>query len=132
MMETVGFIGLGNMGGGMANNIQKAGYQMVVYDIREEATRPFLEAGARLGSSPADVASRTELVLTSLPGPREVEAVEVGPEGVLHGISAGVRVYRPLHQSTDPHPGAGASLPGQGSPCFGCSSQRRQVGSREP
>ena len=45
-METVGFIGLGNMGGGMAGNIQKAGYQMVVYDLREEATRPFLEAGA--------------------------------------------------------------------------------------
>ncbi len=97
-METVGFIGLGNMGGGMANNIQKAGYQMVVYDIREEATRPFLEAGARLGSSPADVASRTEVVLTSLPGPREVEAVAVGPEGVLHGISAG-SVYIDLSTS---------------------------------
>ena len=55
-METVGFIGLGNMGGGMAGNIQKAGYPMVVFDLREEATRPFLEAGARLGSSPADVA----------------------------------------------------------------------------
>ena len=35
-METVGFIGLGNMGGGMANNIQKAGYDMVVYDLRED------------------------------------------------------------------------------------------------
>ena len=47
-METVGFIGLGNMGGGMANNIQKAGYPMVVYDLREEAARPLLEGGARL------------------------------------------------------------------------------------
>ncbi len=97
-METVGFIGLGNMGGGMAGNIQKAGYQMVVYDIREEVTRPFLEAGARLGSSPADVASRCEVTLTSLPGPREVEAVAAGPEGVLQGISAG-SVYIDLSTS---------------------------------
>ena len=97
-METVGFIGLGNMGGGMAGNIQKAGYPMVVYDIREEVTRPFLEAGARLGSSPADVASRCEVTLTSLPGPREVEAVATGPEGVLQGIAAG-SVYIDLSTS---------------------------------
>ena len=44
-METVGFIGLGNMGGGMSANIQKAGYSMVVYDLREEAARPLLEGG---------------------------------------------------------------------------------------
>ncbi len=47
-METIGFIGLGNMGAGMAGNIQKAGYSMVVHDLREGATRPFLERG--LGS----------------------------------------------------------------------------------
>ena len=88
-METVGFIGLGNMGGGMAGNIQKAGYPMVVYDLREEATRPFLEAGARLGSSPADVAERCDVTLTSLPGPREVELVATGTEGILEGIKPG-------------------------------------------
>ena len=84
-METVGFIGLGNMGGGMAGNIQKAGYQMVVHDINEGATRPFLEGGAHLASSPADVASQCDVTFTSLPGPREVEAVAVGLEGVLQG-----------------------------------------------
>jgi 3-hydroxyisobutyrate dehydrogenase-like beta-hydroxyacid dehydrogenase len=40
-METVGFIGLGNMGGPVAGHIQRAGYPMVVYDLRAEATRPF-------------------------------------------------------------------------------------------
>ena len=35
-METIGFIGLGNMGGGMSRNIQRAGYPLVVYDLREE------------------------------------------------------------------------------------------------
>ena len=88
-METVGFIGLGNMGGGMAANIQKAGYPMVVYDIREEATRPFLENGARLANSPAEVAGLCDVTLTSLPGPREVEEVAVGREGLLEAIKPG-------------------------------------------
>ncbi len=88
-METVGFIGLGNMDAGMAGNIQKAGFQMLVYDIREEATRPFLEAGARLASSPADMAQRSDVILTSLPGPPEVEQVALGGEGILEGIRPG-------------------------------------------
>jgi 3-hydroxyisobutyrate dehydrogenase len=88
-METVGFIGLGNMGGGMAGNIQKAGYPMVVFDIREAATRTFLEGGARLGDSPAQVAALSDITFTSLPGPREVEAVSLGSEGVLEGIKPG-------------------------------------------
>ena len=88
-METVGFIGLGNMGASMANNIQKTGYPMVVFDIREAATRQFLEAGARLASSPAEAASLCEVTLTSLPGPKEVEQVAVGREGVLEGIKPG-------------------------------------------
>ena len=97
-METVGFIGLGNMGGGMAGNIQKAGYPMVVYDINEGATRPFLEAGARLAGSPAEVASQCDITLTSLPGPREVESVAAGPEGVLQGAKPG-SVYIDLSTS---------------------------------
>ena len=71
-METVGFIGLGNMGGGMAGNIQKAGYPMVVFDIREEVVKPFLDGGARLASSPAEVARLSDVILTSLPGPSDV------------------------------------------------------------
>ena len=88
-METVGFIGLGNMGSGMSTNIQRAGYPMVVYDIREEATRSLLEGGARLASSPAEVARLSDVTFTSLPGPKEVETVAAGPEGVLQGIKDG-------------------------------------------
>ena len=88
-METVGFIGLGNMGGGMSTNIQRAGYPMVVYDLREEAAKPLLEGGARLANSPAEVASLCDITLTSLPGPKEVESVSTGPEGVLEGMKLG-------------------------------------------
>ena len=88
-METVGFIGLGNMGGGMSANIQRAGYPMVVYDLREEAAKPLLEGGARLANSPAEVASLCDITLTSLPGPKEVELVSTGLEGVLEGMKPG-------------------------------------------
>ena len=97
-METVGFIGLGNMGGGMSLNIQKAGYPMVVYDLREEVTKPLLEGGARLAGSPAEVARLSDVTFTSLPGPREVEAVATGPEGVLEGIQPGA-IYVDLSTS---------------------------------
>ena len=88
-METVGFIGLGNMGGGMSLNIQRAGYPMVVYDLREEAAKPLLEGGATLANSPSEVASLCDITLTSLPGPKEVESVSTGPEGVLQGMKPG-------------------------------------------
>jgi 3-hydroxyisobutyrate dehydrogenase len=88
-METVGFIGLGNMGSGMAGNIQKADYPLVVYDIRESLAKPFVERGARQASAPAEVARLSDVIFTSLPGPREVEAVAIGPQGVLEGIKPG-------------------------------------------
>jgi 3-hydroxyisobutyrate dehydrogenase len=89
VMETVGFIGLGNMGGGMAGNIQKADYPMVVLDLREALMQPFIAQGARKGASAAEIASQCDLIFTSLPGPAEVEAVASGPGGVLEGIREG-------------------------------------------
>ena len=97
-METVGFIGLGNMGAGMAGNIQKAGYPMVVHDTREGATRPFLEMGARLASSPAEVGRLGDVTFTSLPGPKEVEEVFTGPDSLLNGAAEG-RIYVDLSTS---------------------------------
>ena len=88
-METIGFIGLGNMGAGMAANIQKAGYPLVVLDVRVEAMRPFVERGARQAASPADVARRSDVIFTSLPGPRDVEAVATTRDGILAGIRSG-------------------------------------------
>ncbi len=94
-METVGFIGLGRIGTGMALNIQRAGYPMVVHDIREEACKPLLEGGARLGGSAAEVASQSDVTFTSVPGPLELEQVATGPDGVLLGIKRGA-VYLDL------------------------------------
>src|SRR5574341_1260208 len=74
-MQTVGFIGLGNMGGPVAAHIQRAGFPMIVYDLREEATRPFHERGATVAHSAADLASRSDVILTALPMPHDVQKI---------------------------------------------------------
>jgi 3-hydroxyisobutyrate dehydrogenase len=92
----IGFIGLGNMGGPMALNLIKAGHTLVVNDVRRNMAEPHLAGGATWAETPADVAKDVELVLTSLPGPREVEAVAIGGEnGIIHGIRKGT-VYADL------------------------------------
>ena len=88
-MQTVGFIGLGNLGTPMARNIQRAGFPMVVFDVEEGATRPLLDGGARLAASPGEVAAASEVILSSVPGPPEVEQVALGPEGIVSGIGEG-------------------------------------------
>jgi len=85
----VGFIGLGTMGAGMAANLQKGGYKLVVHDIRKEAAERHLAAGAVWAESPRAVAEACELVLASLPAPPDVEAVALGENGILAGFKPG-------------------------------------------
>ena len=82
----VGMIGLGNMGGPMAGWVLKAGLPLVVHDIREDAAGPLLEQGATWANSPADVAAECDVVCTCVPGPPEMEAAALGPNGVVDGI----------------------------------------------
>lgn len=85
----IGFIGLGNMGGPMALNLMKAGHALVVHDVRSGAAKPHLEKGARWAETPRATAQGAELILTSLPGPKEVEAVALGSDGIIHGAEKG-------------------------------------------
>lgn len=71
----LGFIGLGTMGSHMAASLQRAGHDLVVNDLRREATEPHVARGAVWANSPREVAQNVEVVFTSLPGPPEVEAV---------------------------------------------------------
>ncbi|MQF86938.1 MAG: NAD(P)-dependent oxidoreductase [SAR202 cluster bacterium] len=82
----IGFIGLGNMGGPIAMNLIKAGHNLVVHDINPNSALPHQKAGASWANTPKDVAAQTDLIFTSLPGPKEVEAVANGPDGILEGI----------------------------------------------
>jgi len=85
-MQTVGFIGLGNMGGPVAGHIQRAGFPMIVYDLREAATQPFRERGALVVNSAAELAYGCDVIITALPMPHDVEKVA---EEVLRGIKPG-------------------------------------------
>jgi 3-hydroxyisobutyrate dehydrogenase len=85
----VGFIGLGTMGASMASNLQRAGYDLIVNDIRPDAGAAHLAAGAAWGDTPRQVAEGADVVFTSLPGPPEVESVALGDDGLLHGMAAG-------------------------------------------
>jgi len=95
----VGFSGLGNMGGPMASHILEAGHTLTVYDARKEVAKPQLDKGAHWVDSPMAVAAASEIVFTSLPGPKEVEAVALGEGGVLQG-SAPNTVYIDLSTSS--------------------------------
>src|SRR5450755_555505 len=100
----VGFIGLGTMGASMALNLQKAGHELIVNDTRREAAVPHLKAGATWADSARELAQKSEVIFTSLPGPREVEAVA---EGFFEGMHPGAawfdlstnspRLIRKLH-----------------------------------
>jgi 3-hydroxyisobutyrate dehydrogenase-like beta-hydroxyacid dehydrogenase len=82
----IGFIGLGNMGRHMAYNLIQAGHELVVHDLRKEAAARHCQAGAQWADTPRQVAEATDLVLTSLPGPPEVETVVFGRQGLLEGL----------------------------------------------
>ena len=83
----VGFIGLGNMGNPMATNLARAGHELTVHDLRREAATNLLEMGANWADSPKDAVPGNDVVFTSLPVPRDVDAVVLGENGVLEGAT---------------------------------------------
>ena len=85
----VGFIGLGTMGSSMALNVRAAGHDIVVNDIRREASAAHLQAGASWGDSVRKVAEAADVVFTSLPGPKEIEEVALAEDGLLAGMRRG-------------------------------------------
>ena len=104
----VGFIGTGNIGNPMGANLLRAGHQVTVHDLRREAAINLLEMGAQWADSPKEAVPGNEVVFTSLPAPRDVEAVVLGQDGVLEGAVEGTiyvdlstnspTVVRKLHQ----------------------------------
>jgi 2-hydroxy-3-oxopropionate reductase len=84
-MMKIGFIGLGIMGKPLSKNLLKAGYELTVFDLNAAAVHELEQAGAKSGVSAADVASRSEIVITMLPNSPHVKTVVMGKNGVLEG-----------------------------------------------
>ena len=83
----VGFIGLGTMGQHLANHLQEGGYDLVVNDIREERATTHLTAGAAWAANPSAVMAACDVVFTSVPTPADVEAIALGPNGLIESAA---------------------------------------------
>jgi 3-hydroxyisobutyrate dehydrogenase-like beta-hydroxyacid dehydrogenase len=82
--HTVGFIGLGNMGGPMAANVLRAGFPLVLWNRTRERAQGLLDQGATWGSSPREVAEKCDILVTVLTDAQAVRDVLLGEEGVIH------------------------------------------------
>ncbi len=92
MSESVGFIGLGIMGKGMALNLLRSGVDLIVWNRTDKRTDELLAAGARGANNPSDLASRCDIVITCVSDTPDVEEVILGEDGVLLGARPGTLV----------------------------------------
>lgn len=103
----VGFIGIGTMGGHMAYNLCKAEFEVTVNDLNRDLSKRHIEVGAQWADSVKEIAQNNEVIMTSLPGPKEVQDVALKADGLLANMKPGqvwfdlstnsVTVVRQLH-----------------------------------
>ncbi|MGD9123844.1 MAG: NAD(P)-dependent oxidoreductase [Desulfarculaceae bacterium] len=88
-MQSVGFIGLGVMGGVMSKRLLEAGYKVIAYDIVEESLRTVVDAGAEKASSLDDVAKNADVIICMLPTPNATKEVFLGEKGLINMVRPG-------------------------------------------
>lgn len=81
----IGVIGVGQMGSRMAGRLLEAGYDLTVYDVVKDGARDLLDKGAKWASNPKAMAESCSVVISSVPGPREVEEIVYGASGLMAG-----------------------------------------------
>ena len=87
----IGFVGLGQMGSAIAENLIRSGHEVTVWNRSPEKAQPLLAKGARLAGTPADAAGG-EVVLTMLADDRAVEQVTFGEDGILSATAGAIHV----------------------------------------
>ncbi len=88
-IKRVGFLGLGRMGGPIALNILKAGFQVSIYNRSRDKIKPFVEKGATAAATPREAAANADVVLTCLLDDQSVLDQATGPDGILQGLRPG-------------------------------------------
>ena len=91
-MQRIAFIGLGNMGGPMAANLVKAGFQVQAFDLSAAALDTARAAGVGTAASAADAVRDAQVVISMLPASRHVESLYLGDGGLLEQLPEGVLV----------------------------------------
>ncbi|GIV95922.1 MAG: tartronate semialdehyde reductase [Herpetosiphonaceae bacterium] len=92
MSESVGFIGLGIMGRGMARNLLRAGFPLTVWNRTASRVEELVAAGAAAATTPVDLAAKSTIIITCVSDTPDVEAVILGEAGVIEGVQAGTLV----------------------------------------
>ena len=82
----IGFIGLGNVGGKLANNLLKSRYRLIVRDLDPKLSKKFKKKGAVIATSPKDLAEKSDVIITCLPSPESCSKVMTAKDGVLKGL----------------------------------------------
>jgi 2-hydroxy-3-oxopropionate reductase len=88
-MKKLGFVGVGIMGKPMAKNLIDAGYKVIVYDINKKALDEIVAHGGERGTSPKNVAEKSDIVITMLPNSPDVKAAVLGENGIIEGVKEG-------------------------------------------
>ena len=88
-MVSVGFIGLGNVGGKLAGSLLRNGVELTVRDLDPDVAQPFIDGGAAWGESPKAMAEACDIIITCLPSPAASAAVMEADDGILAGLGAG-------------------------------------------
>lgn len=88
-MSSIGFIGVGNMGGPMARNLLKAGHSLKAFDLSADAVAAVVDAGGSAAASAREAASDVDVVVSMLPAGAHVRAVYLGDEGILAAAAPG-------------------------------------------
>jgi 2-hydroxy-3-oxopropionate reductase len=88
-VEKVGFVGLGIMGAAMAGNLLEAEHELVVHNRTRTKAEQLISYGARVADSPRELAEVSDIIITMLPGPPEVDEVVAGEGGLLEGAREG-------------------------------------------
>ncbi len=89
MNESIGFIGLGIMGSGMAANLLRAGFNVTVWNRTPARITPLAGAGAAVADNPAAVAESSTIIVTCVSDTPDVEEVILGPQGIINGVRSG-------------------------------------------
>ena len=105
----VGFVGIGTIGKPMALNVLKRGHTLTVFDLNQAAVAELIAAGAQGAATPAEVARRSEMVITMVPDAPDVEKAALGPGGIIEGLRPGA-IY--IDMSTKPDGSLGRSPSG--------------------
>jgi 2-hydroxy-3-oxopropionate reductase len=130
-VPTVGFIGLGLMGKSMARNILKAGYRLIVHNRSRSAVDELVREGADEAFSPAETASRVDVLFTCLPDSPDVEQAALGADGIIEGARSGLIYvdHSTIKPATARH--VAAVLAEKGVGCLDAPVSGGDIGARE-